>query len=301
MRAQSVVRAQSVAGPLAPAAAGPYPPPREPPLPVVWIILAPLLLAAAIVGNNRLVVSRHAVDLPGLQCPVRVVHLSDLHAKRFGAGSRRLLGPVAALSPDLIAVSGDLLRRHHDVSPRAIRQLCSLARIAPVAVCRGNHDLNPRQWRTLVDSVRGLPVHVLQNEVTRIDVGVNSLTVAGIDDRAVYGRDAGGYLHELDALAARAAALPAPRILLAHRPEYIDAYARAGFHLSFSGHAHGGQIRLPLVGPLWAPEQGFFPRRTSGIHRIGALSAAVSRGLGPSSFPFRVLNPPEIVVVEARP
>ena len=86
--------------------------------------------------------------------------------------------------------------------------------------------------------------------------------------------------------------------MLSHRPEYFDLYGESEIDLVFTGHAHGGQIRLPLIGGIVAPGQGFFPKYDSGLYTKGNTSMLVSRGLGNSLFPFRVNNRPEIVVAE---
>lgn len=89
-------------------------------------------------------------------------------------------------------------------------------------------------------------------------------------------------------------------ILLAHEPQFISDYARAGADLVFSGHAHGGQIRLPFVGGLYAPGQGFLPKLTKGLYEVEDTTLVVSRGLGNSTFPFRFLNRPEVVALTLR-
>lgn len=85
------------------------------------------------------------------------------------------------------------------------------------------------------------------------------------------------------------------KILLAHRPEYFDKYNNVD--LIFSGHAHGGQVRLPFIGGLFAPGQGLLPKYDAGVYKEGGKAMVVSRGLGNSLFPFKVNNNPEIVVV----
>jgi predicted MPP superfamily phosphohydrolase len=86
-------------------------------------------------------------------------------------------------------------------------------------------------------------------------------------------------------------------ILLSHRPELFSVYREMQLDLVFSGHAHGGQIRLPFIGGLIAPNQGFFPQFTQGVHTDHTTAMVVSRGLGNSVFPLRVFNRPELVVV----
>ena len=277
----------------------------------VWIAAAALLVAAGVMGNNRLVVTRYRVELPGLApavgrgtkaARIRIVHLSDLHGKRFGRGERdRLVRTVRACLPDLIAISGDLLSRRRDVTLDAIEQVRALAALAPVVVCRGNHDLHPRQWDELVAALGGEAVHLLQNDLAVLQVAGTSLLVAGVEERAVYGEDEQAWLEALRALSHKASAHPHPRILLAHRPDHISRYAGTCFALSLSGHAHGGQVRIPGVGALWAPDQGFLPRHAEGIHRGDGFTAVVSRGLGPSTFPLRIANPPQVILLECEP
>ena len=88
------------------------------------------------------------------------------------------------------------------------------------------------------------------------------------------------------------------RILLSHRPEIFDLYVELGYDLVFTGHAHGGLWRLRFIGPLVVPDQGLFPKSTSGVYSKNDTKMVLSRGLGPTQIPVRILNPPEIVVVE---
>ena len=90
------------------------------------------------------------------------------------------------------------------------------------------------------------------------------------------------------------------KILLSHRPEYFDVYVQNGVDVTFSGHAHGGQVRFPGFGGMVSPGQGIFPKLTSGIHEKEGSQLVVSRGIGNSIFPVRIFNQPEIVVVTFR-
>ena len=86
-------------------------------------------------------------------------------------------------------------------------------------------------------------------------------------------------------------------ILLSHRPELFETYVKSGANLVLSGHAHGGQFRLPLLGGLFAPHQGFFPKYDAGLFSKQNTNMIVSRGIGNSLFPFRINNRPEIILI----
>ncbi len=87
-------------------------------------------------------------------------------------------------------------------------------------------------------------------------------------------------------------------LLLSHRPELFEVYVKCGADLVLSGHAHGGQFRLPFVGGLVAPNQGLFPEYDAGLYTEGNTNMVVSRGVGNSILPFRFNNRPEVILIE---
>lgn len=260
-----------------------------------------LLVIIGLIGNIRIVTTTYETALRGLREPLRIVVLSDVHGRRFGRGDARLLARINHLRPGLIVIPGDLLSRRRNITAKAVRLVDRLAERGVVVISRGNHDLDPAQWARLAATGSSGRVHVLENRCTELRLGPNTLTVAGLDDVRAFDDDHGAYRAALAALSRDAAARPAPRVLLAHRPEFTRDYAKTAFDLSVSGHAHGGQIRLPGVGAIWGPEQGFRPAFIDDMYRLGELTAVVSRGLGPSRFPLRVFNPGEVVVIDCAP
>ena len=134
-------------------------------------------------------------------------------------------------------------------------------------------------------------VVVLEDRCAVLPVGESCLVLAGLSDESLRDGTVDWLMEDVpDGLS----------ILLAHEPQFISDYARAGVDLVFSGHAHGGQIRLPFVGGLYAPGQGFLPKLTKGLYEVEDTTLVVSRGLGNSTFPFRFLNRPEVVVLTLR-
>jgi predicted MPP superfamily phosphohydrolase len=121
----------------------------------------------------------------------------------------------------------------------------------------------------------------------------HTISLIGIDDPAFQTESVSHVLQKLTAE-------DSYTILLSHRPELFDTYVKNGIDLAFTGHAHGGQFRLPFVGGVIAPHQGFFPKYDSGLYTKNTTNMLVSRGVGNSMIPMRFNNRPEIIVVELR-
>ena len=155
----------------------------------------------------------------------------------------------------------------------------------------GNHEARaPEAAQALLDGLTRAGVTVLRSEAVDLQEGGESIRLIGVDDPS-FGGEA-----NLDATL-EALSSDDFTILLAHRPEKIDEYAKWGIDLVLSGHAHGGQIRIPGIGGVYAPGQGFFPKYTSGEYAVGGTTMIVSRGLGNSVLPLRVNDRPEVVIV----
>ncbi len=165
--------------------------------------------------------------------------------------------------------------------------------IAPVYYVTGNHEtaLPQQQYEQLMEGLETAGVTVLANDAVTVAYHGEEITVVGLSDPASM---AASRLSRLTDKEERYV------ILLAHRPDFFEEYAEGGADLVFSGHAHGGQFRLPFIGGLMAPDQGLFPKYDAGLYRDGNTSMVVSRGLGNSIIPFRINNRPEIILVELK-
>lgn len=274
-----------------------------------WIVLAALcaLLACLIPyllwANAALAVSHVELDLLPGEGSFTIAQVSDLHNAEFGGGNRELLAILEEAEPDLIAITGDLIdSRRTDPAP-ALAFLEGAVELAPVCYVTGNHEFRAYDaYQDLKSQMEELGVIVLENEAVVLEAV--PLRVIGLDDPSFGVRSDPSATPEqilqgaLTALAPQAGEEDLRTVLLAHRPEYVELYAQHGADLVLSGHAHGGQVRLPGVGGLYAPGQGFLPAYTSGLYQIGETSLVVSRGLGNSLFPLRVNNRPEVVLVE---
>ncbi|ATO51119.1 metallophosphoesterase [Brevibacillus laterosporus] len=228
-----------------------------------------------------------------------IVQVSDLHNAEFGNNQSRLLNAIKAVSPDFIAVTGDLIDSNHTDVAKAMEFINGAIEIAPVYYVTGNHEARSDQYAKLKQQMLEAGVIMLEDEGTTIKREGASIRLFGLNDPNFTATDD---VYESAAmvdtkLKAMLSKNNEYTILLSHRPELFDIYAENSIDLVLSGHAHGGQVRLPFIGGLVAPNQGFFPKYSEGVHEKEQTKMIVSRGLGNSIIPVRINNRPELVVI----
>ena len=173
-------------------------------------------------------------------------------------------------------------------------------KIAPCYYVTGNHEARVSEYDALKTGLIKLSVTVLENEKTEVERDGEKITLIGVKDPSF----SSDYLfHDEEAIMESQLKALVDKddgftLLLSHRPELFDVYVTCNADLVLSGHAHGGQFRLPFIGGLAAPNQGLFPKYDAGLFSEGKTKMLVSRGIGNSIFPFRVNNRLEIVLIE---
>lgn len=239
--------------------------------------------------------------LPNAFDGFRIVHISDLHNISFGKDNQKLLARIQRAKPDLIAITGDLINSYRPDLAVALVFAKEAAKIAPCYYVTGNHESRISAYEQLRQGLLSAGFSVLENQTTEISHNGAAIQIVGITDPSfikVHHPKIRSYAIVSDALTPL---LPQDHqqytLLLAHRPDLLQTYASFGIDLVLSGHAHGGQFRLPFIGSIFAPNQGFFPKYAFGLHQVGNTQMIVSRGLGNSSFPIRFCNRPELVVI----
>lgn len=240
-------------------------------------------------SNSKLGVTRYTLSDQRIAAPFRIVHLSDLHAKRFGRKNCRLIRAVVRQKPDIIVFTGDIIHLYSKPGEAVALELVeSLVKIAPFYYVSGNHEMRYRDYRQFSKRLADAGAIVLENEYVMFHgVALVGLSCAQLKNNTIF-----KVTPDFDTY----------KILLAHEPQFFRRYSRAGYDLVLCGHAHGGQWRLPFTGQgVYAPGQGFLPELTSGEHILGATHMIISRGLGNSEFPLRINNRPEVVVIDLFP
>ena len=228
----------------------------------------------------------------------RILHLSDLHNARFGFHQRKLCKEIQLADPDIIVISGDLIDKRKctmdNIKP-ALRLIREAVKVAPVYYVPGNHEATSSIYPYLKEQLLALHVEVLSNSKVEFCRDHESITLLGMKDPKFYRQEPGRFERTLRALKDMG---DTPfNMLLSHRPEKMDLYASCGIDLCLCGHAHGGQIRIPRIGGLYAPNQGIFPKYTSGRYEKGDTTMFVSRGLGNSKAPLRIHNHPQLLLI----
>ncbi|WP_295818653.1 metallophosphoesterase [uncultured Deinococcus sp.] len=263
---------------------------------------------AGAVQAQGLEITRHTRALPGLRSPLRVAFLTDLHYGLYvGAGQvRRWIDATHDTRPDVILLGGDLLDlRVQDTPSPLLRELARLGAPLGVYSVWGNHDYGsigqyasryygpvradwPARQAQVARDLQAVGVTVLRNRGVALRDDVH---VGGVDDL---------WNGVPDVRAALAGAGERATILVSHNPDVLPALP-VGAGLVLSGHTHGGQIRVPLLGAPMVPS-AFGQRYAMGwVQGAHATPAYVSRGLGTSGVPLRNLCSPEVAVLTLHP
>lgn len=252
--------------------------------------------------NTMIEVTKYTVKserVPNSFDGYKIVQVSDLHSADFGDNHGKLISKIKACKPDIIVVTGDLCAsdKTKDINS-AVSFMEKAVKIAPVYYITGNHESYLDKYMILMGRIDELGVIILNDDEVSINVGNESIKLIGFSDPRFSGS---GEKAERAAIKKKLDRFNPSgdeyTILLSHRPEMLSLYSVYNIDLVFTGHAHGGQIRLPFIGGLYVPNQGIFPKYTAGIHEKNGTKMIISRGLGNSVFPFRINNNPELISV----
>lgn len=263
-----------------------------------------VLIIWTIWGNTALMVSTVTVSsnrIPAAFNGFRIAQVSDLHNAVFGENNAELLQILSECKPNIIVVTGDLVDAEHTDIDVALDFAKEAAQIAGTYYVTGNHEGSLSQYDELKTGLESMGVVVLEDASMQLEYNGEKVTLIGLSDPSFTPK--GNMLREVPAMVdTKLRGLIGDKddytILLSHRPELFETYVNCGVDLVLSGHAHGGQFRLPFIGGLVAPNQGLFPKYDAGLYTKGDTNMIVCRGLGNSIIPIRFNNRPEIVLLE---
>lgn len=274
---------------------------------IIVIILALLALVVGwmVWGNLTIGTTHYEIafeNLPSSFEGYKIAQISDLHNAKFGENNARIIEILHEENPDMIAITGDLIDSNRTDIDIAVQFMQQAVHIAPCYYVTGNHEAwIGEDYQQLEKKMIDVGVRILHDEVMPIYKDGESIQLIGLDDPDFADRDAVVQDSMLDSKLKNLKLQDGFKLLLSHRPETFHSYVSTNVDLVLSGHAHGGQFRMPFIGGIVAPNQGLFPEYDAGVFGERGTTMVVSRGIGNSIIPVRLNNRPEIVIVKLQP
>ncbi len=270
---------------------------------IMLIIILSLFLGVYLYyENTKLYVSKYNIindKIADTFNNYKIVHISDLHNTKFKTLVKDLTKEIKKQNPNIIVVTGDLIdSKKYDLQV-AMEFIEEIKDIAPIYFVSGNHEKWSSKNEEINSTLTEKGVIILDNEFDKITINDESIIILGMKDPSFYPKEisADQTSYNLKETMDKIGNTNSFKLLLSHRPELFETYVENDVDLVLTGHAHGGQIRIPFIGGLIAPDQGLFPKYTGGIFTKNNTSMIVSRGIGNSIFPFRINNRPELVII----
>ncbi|MDR1136191.1 MAG: DUF1294 domain-containing protein [Clostridiales Family XIII bacterium] len=270
-------------------------------IPLIILIQVAIIM---FVFNSSLSVSHYSVETDKINGELKLALITDLHSCDYGSGQRKLLDAIDAERPDAIMLCGDIF---DDILPpnNTIEFIDGVSADYPCYYVSGNHEFRSEKADELKDILRSYNVKVLEGASEIMEVRGEKIRISGVDDPDTdkYASSTAPYAEQIKRLSAEAETEGEGEmftVLLSHHPERIAEFLPLAPDVVLSGHAHGGQWRLPgiLENGLYAPNQGLFPKYTNGEYFFGSTRLIVSRGLARESTAIpRIFNRPEIVII----
>lgn len=269
---------------------------------LILLSLAALLVLSIctdlILSNTVISVSNYLLESEKITEPVRLAVITDLHSKYFGEENSRLVEKIKDQKPDLILTTGDLIDKNADNDDNLAyltHLISQLTDIAPVYSCIGNQERDNPHRKSLEKAMESEGAHLFNLNHETITINNNSICISGLTYYRSWDEEANAYLQEYieedkDSFT----------LFLCHHPEfYLWGIEQYPLDLMISGHTHGGMIRLPFIGAVYAPEQKRFPRYAGGFYEMEQGHLAVCKGLGSSpAYLPRFHNLPELMIID---
>lgn len=256
--------------------------------------------------NTKLSISNYNIvneKIPSSFNNFKIIQISDLHNTKYKKLTDQLVKKMEYEKPNIIVLTGDLIDSNKTNIDRAIQFIKKIKNIAPIYFVSGNHEssISENCYNELKEKLTENQVIILDDKIDTLKVSNSEINLIGISDPKMTHI---GYLKESEIIENELNSIDYDNskysILLSHRPELFNNYVEKNIDLVLSGHAHGGQIRIPFIGGVVAPNQGLFPKYTNGKFEQNKTVMIVSRGIGNSILPYRINNRPELVIITLR-
>lgn len=263
---------------------------------MIYFAIAVMIFALLLIENKFIIMCRNEKFGDG----IRIMHVSDIHKSKKGEDNCFISQIAENSSPDLIFITGDLISRDETDFRSAKILLESLCKVAPVFMVFGNHEQSTGEKYTpdLLEMIENSGVQLVNNCGKYVEIGNRKFYICGVvpkyttykKNNSYRNLDLFTYKDMTDTMGEKP---DGNTLLLAHNPLWAEVYAEWGADYTFSGHVHGGAVRI-FGKAVLSPERKLFPKYSKGVYTVGNMMMCVSGGIGK----FRICNPPEIVFYE---
>lgn len=271
---------------------------------VILVAFLIVLIVFLYYQNNHIDITKYDLNSDKIDKEIVIAHLSDLHSKPFN----KVLKKLEDNKPDVIMITGDYVNDHNRNKDKMLEFGKKLFEIAPIFYITGNHERRLDSFDSLMNELESIGFNVLLDDIRDVDINGNIISILGLDENQANfedykARKNGTFVYKDNSnLFNELKTHDGYKIVLSHFPENFEGidelcYKQYDFDLQLSGHAHGGQFILPLLGPIFSPGQGLFPKYARGSFGERPM-LIISRGLGNAEFPFRLFNYPEINIIK---
>lgn len=274
----------------------------KPLLIIIFIILS--LIIYLYYQNTQLQITNYLITdemIPSDFNDYKIIQISDFHNTKSKRLKNKLISEIKKQNPDIIVLTGDLIDANKTNINIVIDFLKEIKEVSAIYFITGNHESSIKEYKELKKELIELGVIILEDENKEIELNNSKINLIGLNDplmkHSPYETDESIIKESLENIDYNKNNYS---ILLSHRPEHFNNYVDNKINLVLTGHAHGGQIRIPFIGGLISPNQGLFPKYTSGTINKEDTTMIISRGIGNSILPFRINNRPELVVIELK-
>ncbi|MGN1050746.1 MAG: metallophosphoesterase [Acutalibacteraceae bacterium] len=279
---------------------------RKPKNKIIAVLIALLclfIICDLFISNNLPTVSKYEISSEKVSKGFSFVFISDLHNKEFGKENKRLIEKIQKLNPDFVCLGGDFVNLDEKERDVAVEFFNNISRKHTCFMCLGNHETEYYDTSSLLKDIKSSGVTLLENEM--VEYRTNSgekITVGGLSEFPHNETD----FWESDSKKFYRQFLQKNSgdefcLLLCHFPTYfMYGFSKDKLDLMVSGHSHGGLIRIPFLGGVFSPDEGFAPKYDKGYFESGGSRMIVSAGLyNSNSFP-RFNNPPDITFIKVK-
>lgn len=276
---------------------------------LLGILISIILVIFYIIANQyKITKSEYTVESDRVKSEIKIAVISDLHNMNFLNDNKGIVKKIQSEEPDIIAVVGDMIDEYAENSENTLNVMTELPDIAPTYYSMGNHDKLFSDYTSYITEVENSGVIVLDDKTDKITIGENEITLLGLSGYSFGEVENPAYTALLKELCEN----DSLRLMLCHYPEFSqwfferDLYYESDFELMLSGHTHGGLVRIPYIGGVFAPNQGFFPEYTKGMYYVdkenkNPYNMLVTSGLGQDKRFIRLNNFPEIAFITVKP